>query len=141
MFANLLLTAALAFSAPVGNVQSHRSAVVSSPQMALSRRELAVNLAGSALLFATPLSALADGASTTITRQKAAAVYGTRILKIDEQLGPNSALVESLIKSDINAFTLFISSARLAMRAPRARPLSRTRARWRARARCVRSRA
>ncbi|KAJ1632567.1 hypothetical protein T492DRAFT_987671 [Pavlovales sp. CCMP2436] len=101
--------AALAFSgAAVQPV--HRSAVVARSQMAVSRRELA-QLAGSALLLAGPLAALADGSSTTNTRLKAFTIYGERILKLDRSIGAETAFVESVIEPEKNAFTLFISSA------------------------------
>lgn len=99
-----LVAFVVAFNGPQTALLRARGSAGSEVAMS-SRREVVSSAA--LLVGALPLSAFADGASSAYTRQKAYAIYGQRILDLQESIQPNTAFVKDAVNKDINAITLF----------------------------------
>merc|ERR1719152_729133 len=97
----LVSSAMLAFS-PAAPVLSSQAGAASAVSMTLARRSVVGTAA--AALVAAPFAALADGASSPAVRERARAIYGSRVFRLQ------GASVDKIIEEK-NAFTLFTTGA------------------------------
>lgn len=96
-----LVSTAFAFNAPA---LAHMSTTMrmASPAMSMDRRAVVSTFAAAAT--AVPFAAFADGATSPATRERARAIYGSRIARL------SSASAEEIV-AEKNAFTLFTTGA------------------------------
>merc|ERR1719152_78645 len=97
----LVSSSMLAFS-PAAPVLSSQTGAASAVSMSLARRSVVGTAA--AALVAAPLGAFADGASSPAVRERARAIYGSRVYRLQ------GASVEKIIEEK-NAFQLFTTGA------------------------------
>merc|ERR1719183_99062 len=96
-----LVSTAFAFNAPA-SVHMSTTMRTASPAMSMDRRAVVSTFAAAAA--AAPFAAFADGATSPATRERARAIYGSRIARL------SSASTEEIL-AEKNAFTLFTTGA------------------------------
>jgi hypothetical protein len=106
MIAAAFVSSAIAFSpaAAAGSVVQRNAPQVAMSAPLVNRREM-LSFAGAAVVATgTPMAALADGATSKATRERARQIYGSRIFRV--QGGSAEAIL-----AEENAFAIFITGA------------------------------